>query len=127
MHERWDVQTLSDVRGTDVYSADGEKIGSVEEIYYDDQSGEPEWVGLGTGFLGMKRKVVPVEGLRREGDHLQVPFTKERIQNEPEYDFEEMISNEAESALCSYFGLPGEHQHSTRIYRLGEEYRGPNV
>ncbi|MNC95327.1 hypothetical protein D3C83_124200 [compost metagenome] len=71
--------------------------------------------------------MVPVEGLRREGDHVLVPFTKDRVQNEPEYEFDEHISDEAEMALCDYFGLSGDHQHSTRMFRPGEDVRGPNV
>jgi hypothetical protein len=61
MRGTWDMQRLSDVRGKDVFSSDGEKIGSVKEIYYNDTQATPEWIGLGTGFLGMKERVIPVE------------------------------------------------------------------
>jgi sporulation protein YlmC with PRC-barrel domain len=127
MYELWTLESLSQLRGADVYSADGARLGSVQEIYFDDETGDPEWVGLGAGFLGTKRKVVPVEGLRTEGDHLKVPFTRDRVRDEPDYDFEDRISLEAEQALSSYFGLSGEHYHSTRVLRPGEDYRGPHL
>ena len=125
MRDSWDMKGLTDVRGTDVFSSDGEKIGSVQEIYYDDKTGVPEWIGLGTGFLGMKRRVIPVEVLAYEGDHLLVPYTKEKVQKEPDYDFDDRITDEAESHLCNYFGLTGEHQHTMQLLRPEEDYRGP--
>ncbi len=126
MNERWDLTTLANVRGIDVYSADGERIGSVQDIYFDDISREPEWIGLGAVFIGVRSFVVPVEGLRYEGDHLQVPFTRERIQNEPDFEPAESLDLEADMALSDYFGIAGDHEHSTRIARPGDDYRGPH-
>ena len=46
---------LDQMRGAPVYDNDGDKIGKVEEIFYDHQTRVPEWIGIGTGFLGTKR------------------------------------------------------------------------
>jgi sporulation protein YlmC with PRC-barrel domain len=120
----WDMQTLSDVRGKDVFSSDGEKIGSVKEIYYDDTESKPEWIGLGTGFLGMKERVVPVETLSQRGEGLQVPFTKDKIANAPYFETEgSVIRDSDEDRLCSYYNLTGQHR-STKVLRPDEEYRG---
>jgi len=126
MLEAWDMKSLTDVRGKDVFSSDGEKIGSIQELYYDDTTGMPEWIGLGTGFLGLKRRVVPVEQLSTETDHFKVPFTKTKVQDEPDWDAEgESLKDEDEARLLSYFGISGEHGHSTRLLRPEEDYRGP--
>ena len=55
-----------------VYDDAGEKIGSVEEIFYDPATSRPEWVGIGTGLFGTKRVLVPVEGARVTEDGLMV-------------------------------------------------------
>ena len=53
---------LDEMRGAPVHDNAGEKIGKVEEIYYDQQTRVPEWIGIGTGFFGTKRVLVPVKG-----------------------------------------------------------------
>ena len=55
--------------GRDAYDADGDKVGEITDIYYDDATGRPEWVAVKTGLFGMKRTFVPIHGsqlLRRE-------------------------------------------------------------
>ena len=42
-------------RGEDLYDADGDKIGTIEEIYLDAETNEPEWALVNTGLFGMKR------------------------------------------------------------------------
>ena len=122
---RWDVTSLSYIRGKNIFSSGGEKIGNVKDIFCDDVSGEPEWVGVRTGFLGLKERVVPVELLNMEGARILVPLDKDRIEHEPDFEIkDDHIQDADDMRLSAYFGLSGQHQHSTRILRHGEEYRG---
>ena len=124
MTTSWNMGTLTKLRDKDIFTSDGEKIGSVKDIYYDDTSGSPEWVGVGTGFLGLKERVVPVQHLTSQGDRLLVAFTKDKIQSEPDFDTEgDFIRDEDEMRLWSYFGLGSHQQHQPRVLRYGQEYR----
>ena len=38
----------------DVYGSDGERIGDVKQVYTNDESGQPEWLTVSTGFFGTK-------------------------------------------------------------------------
>jgi sporulation protein YlmC with PRC-barrel domain len=58
------MDQLQGLKGAPVYDASGDQIGKVEEIFADVDSGSPEWIGLGTGFFGTKRVLVPVVGVR---------------------------------------------------------------
>ena len=123
MTDHWTMKTLTEVRDKDIFSADGEKIGSVRDIYYDDTTREPEWVGVGTGFLGMQEKLVPVQVLEAEGDHFRVPFTKDQVKDEPDFKLEDgHLSNSDEMKLCRHFGIAGEHSHTTRMLPYDEPY-----
>lgn len=95
---------LQAAQGTTVYSSDGEKIGSVEEIYVDDQTDRPEWIGLGTGFFGTKRVLVPVEGASMREGGVLVPYSKDQVKDSPDIDSDE-ISQETEGQLYSHYGL----------------------
>jgi uncharacterized protein (TIGR02271 family) len=98
------MDEVSRMRGANVYSSDDEKIGSVDEIYYDPDSGRPEWIGIGTGFFGTKRVLVPVEGARHEGDRFTVPYAKDFVKDSPDIE-SETIGQELEGRLYSYYGL----------------------
>ena len=43
-----------------VFGADGDKIGTIEEIYLDAETNEPEWALVNTGLFGTKSTFVPL-------------------------------------------------------------------
>ena len=104
MKQQIGLERLTKLRGETVYDAEGEKIGSVEEIYYDEQTGQPEWIGIGTGFFGTKRVLVPVGGARATDDGVTVRYSKDQVKDSPDID-EDQISPEREYELYSYYGL----------------------
>ena len=104
MSDTMTMDTLQEAHGLPVLASDGDKIGSVEEIFYDDETGKPEWVGVGTGFFGMKRVLVPVASAELTGDALRVPYAKEHVSDSPDIDSDE-ISQDTERELYAYYGL----------------------
>jgi uncharacterized protein (TIGR02271 family) len=95
---------LDEMRGRRVSDSAGEKIGTVEEIFYDEQTRVPEWVGVGTGFFGTKRVLVPVQGSRVTEDGLIVAYSKEQVKDSPDIDADE-ISEQCEADLAAHYGL----------------------
>ena len=93
---------LDEMRGAPVYDNAGEKIGKVEEIFYDQQTRIPEWIGIGTGFFGTKRVLVPVSGAQVTDDGLMVPYSKDQVKDSPDID-EEEISPQCEADLEAYY------------------------
>ena len=104
MEQSMSLDRLSDMRGANVYDSDGEKIGSVEEIFYDEETNQPEWIGIGTGFFGTKRVLVPVQGASFDGGEVRVPYSKDQVKSAPDVDSDE-ISQDTEYELGSYYGL----------------------
>ena len=94
----------TDLRGLELYSNDGKKIAEVEDVFLDDHTGEPEWLRLGVGFLGMKDVLVPLEAVTREGDKLTVSYSSDKIKDAPSIDGD-YVSPEEESELYRYYGL----------------------
>lgn len=98
------LDQLEQMQGEAVYSSEGEKIGTVEEVFYDEQSNTPEWIGIGTGFLGTKRVLVPIEGATSGEDGLTVPFAKDQVKDSPDVDGDE-IGQDTEAELYAHYGL----------------------
>jgi uncharacterized protein (TIGR02271 family) len=104
MQQTMSIEQFETLRGADVHSQDGEKIGSVEALFLDEQTQRPEWIGLGTGFFGTKRVFVPVEGASLAEDRVTVPYAKDHVKDAPDVDTDE-ISQDTESALYAHYGL----------------------
>lgn len=104
MQDTMSTERLMQAQGQTVYSSDGEKIGNVEEVFVDDETGRPEWIGIGTGLLGTKRVLVPVAGLDESDDGLTVPYAKDHVKDTPDID-DDRISQETESRLYAHYGL----------------------
>jgi uncharacterized protein (TIGR02271 family) len=102
---------LDQMRGAPVYDSDGDKIGKVDEIFYDHQTRAPEWIGVGTGFFGSKRVLVPVKGSAPYDDGLMVAYSKEQVKDSPDID-EDEISQQCEADLAAYYGLGYSKQRS---------------
>ena len=79
--------------GRDAYDADGDKVGEITDIYYDDATGRPEWVAVKTGLFGMKRTFVPIHGSQPYGEgDLRLAFDKDMIKDAPRVDPEGHLS-----------------------------------
>ena len=117
------MDEVSAARGLPVYASDGGKIGTVEEIFYDEQTRQPEWIGVGTGFFGTKRVLVPVAGadMRSEGFH--IPYSKDQVKGSPDIDSDE-ISQKTEAELYSYYGLEYSERRSDTGLPKGGRKRG---
>ena len=96
---------LSGVYDGDVLSASGEKIGSVGQIYLDDQTGEPTFVTANTGLFGMSQSFVPLRGARVENGNVVVDFDKTTVKDAPRIDDDGSLSPAEEDQLYAYYGM----------------------
>jgi uncharacterized protein (TIGR02271 family) len=90
-------------RGGKVMASDGEKIGSIGQLYADDDTGEPTWVTVRTGLFGTHESFVPVEGARVEGDDLVVPYTKDHVKDAPRVDTDGHLEPDEEDRLYAHY------------------------
>lgn len=88
-----------------VYDQDGDKIGSVGQVYLDDASGQPNWVTVNTGLFGGNETFVPLDEATQDGDDLRVPYTKAFIKDAPNLDADSHVDESQEDELYRYYGL----------------------
>jgi sporulation protein YlmC with PRC-barrel domain len=50
---------LDSLSGGNVVTTSGDKIGSIGQIYLDDQTGEPSFVATNAGLLGTSQSLIP--------------------------------------------------------------------
>jgi uncharacterized protein (TIGR02271 family) len=96
---------LLQFRGQDLASRDGDKIGSIEEIYLDAETDEPEWALVNTGLFGTKSTFVPLRDATEADGTLRVPFDKATVKDAPKMDPDGELSRREEAELYRYYGM----------------------
>ncbi|GAA2329310.1 hypothetical protein Scani_06860 [Streptomyces caniferus] len=91
--------------GLHVVDADGAKVGTVQQVYRDDATNDPEWITVRTGLFGMRETFIPLAGARRAGDELHVPHAKETIKAAPRIDADGHLDPSEEAELYRHYGM----------------------
>lgn len=89
MHGSYSAEDLRQARNLPIYTNDGEQIGHVGEFWVDD-SGRPEWLKVGRGFLNSEAFFVPVQGAELREDGLHVPYARADVEGTPELEGEDL-------------------------------------
>jgi uncharacterized protein (TIGR02271 family) len=85
-----------------------DKIGSIGQVFLDDQTGEPAWVTVKTGMFGGAESFVPLAQSRIAGDDIVVPYDKAMVKDAPRVqDSDGHLSVEEEADLYRYYGIEG--------------------
>jgi uncharacterized protein (TIGR02271 family) len=119
-------------RGQELRGSDDEKLGTIEEIYLDNESGEPEWALVTTGLFGTKQSFVPLRDASGTGDGVAVPFDKATVKDAPKMDPDGQLSQSEEAQLYRHYGLQyGESEPSRgtpeRSGTTGRDTSGPTT
>ncbi|WP_258804238.1 PRC and DUF2382 domain-containing protein [Pseudarthrobacter sp. NS4] len=93
--------------GGDVLTTDRDKIGSIGEVYTDDDSGNPTWVTVKTGFFGTSESFVPLQGASVDGNDILVPYSKDQVKDAPRVAEDGHLEPSEEDRLYAHYGLTG--------------------
>ncbi|MDX6327556.1 MAG: hypothetical protein QOK15_3910 [Nocardioidaceae bacterium] len=93
------------IQGATAYDNSGDKIGKVDQVYLDDQTGEPSWLTLNTGLFGTSTTFAPLEGAAFDGDDLRIGYDKEQVKNAPRIEVDQHLERDQEEELYRYYGL----------------------
>ncbi|MFJ4724622.1 YsnF/AvaK domain-containing protein [Streptomyces luteogriseus] len=90
-----------------VHDARGDKIGDASHVFFDDVTGEPEWVSVKTGLFGTSESFVPIHDAALVEDHLEVPYAKDKVKDAPNVDIDAggHLSEQEEQRLYQYYGI----------------------
>ena len=91
--------------GSTAYDRSGDKIGKVGAVYFDDQTDEPKWVTVSTGFFGTNESFVPFHGADFSGDRLTLGYEKAQIKDAPNIAEDGHLSPQEEEQLYRYYNV----------------------
>jgi hypothetical protein len=108
---RWQGRTLVDRHG--------EPLGSIEAIYLDKATEQPEWALLEAG-AGLARTFVLLVSASEEGGAIRVAFDKTLVEGAPSMPADRELSEDQEGELYRHFGVPYSRADSPSGLPAGE-------
>jgi len=125
-----DMDTVSTWEGRTLLDRDGGRIGSIDAIYLDDRTGEPEWALVNTGLFGTKSTFVPLAQAFQSDLDVVVPFDKQLVKDAPRVDPDQHLSEAEERRLWRHYGLDYDRttrRRATDRDAVGRDTSGPTT
>src|SRR4051812_34415100 len=95
---RFSDKDVDDIRGSDVYGQNDDKLGDIDDVIFDHSTGDIRYVVVDTGgWLSSNKFLVPADRLQpssKHDDDYQVNLSKDQIQNFPPYDEKSVSDND---------------------------------
>ena len=131
LEDAW-LREVCEWRGRTVVDRAGAKVGKLEEIYLDQQTGRPEWMLIHTGLLGTKSTFAPLAGARADGEDVRIGYSMPEVKDAPSVEADGELSEEEEARLYAHYGLdhsdtgvpPGERADRAPV---GRDVSGPTT
>lgn len=101
---------IPDLRTAAACDRDGQKFGSVGDIYLDDDTGLPSWVTVNTGMFGTSQSFAPLHGAELDDGDLRLPYPQNLVRNAPPVEAPDHLGAEDEHRLQVHYGLAEPHR-----------------
>lgn len=99
------IEDVKQWRGQDVVVAGGDKLGKLEEVYYDTETDAPAFGAVKSGVVSKHITLVPLTGCVAGQAYLKVTVSKEQFKNAPSIDTDVELTPEDEAAAYGHFGF----------------------
>lgn len=109
---------IGDWRGRRVLDRDENLLGTLEEVYLDDDGEPTRWAVLDTGTGS--RSFVPLTGAERSGEDLRIAHSREQVLAAAEVEPDGELTAQEEQRLVRVYGLDG---GDVEMVRSEEELR----
>jgi uncharacterized protein (TIGR02271 family) len=96
---------VRNLTGTTAYDRDGDRLGKVGAVYFDDRTDQPTWITVQTGLFGTKETFVPVQGADVSGDRVTLAYDKSTIKAAPNIAEDGHLTPQEEETLYRHYGV----------------------
>jgi uncharacterized protein (TIGR02271 family) len=125
-----DIDTVRTWEARTMVDRDGGRIGPIDAIYLDDQTGQPEWALVNTGLFGTKASFVPLAQATEADGDVRIPYDKQLVKDAPRIDPDRHLSEDEERQLWRHYGLDYDRttrRRPTGQAALGRDTSGPTT
>jgi uncharacterized protein (TIGR02271 family) len=125
-----DIDTVGSWQGRTMVDRHGSRIGSIDAIYLDDHTGQPEWALVNTGLFGTKSSFVPLAQATQTDLDVRVPYNKQLVKDAPRVDPDGHLSEAEERQLWRHYGFDYDRptrRRATDRDAVGRDTSGPTT
>ena len=113
---------IPQLRNLPVY-ANGEEIGHVGDIYYDEDTERVECVGIAGDGIGFKRNWLPAQGAVLQDDGLHLAYGRDRLEGAPSWDDDADLDEDRYREVRGHYGDAGDVTRHEEELQVGKEER----
>jgi uncharacterized protein (TIGR02271 family) len=117
------IETAQAWQGRTMVDPAGDKLGTIDAIYLDNETGQPEWATVTSGLFTAKTAFVPLAQAQDMGDSVQVPYDKQQVTDAPSMEAGGQLSQDDEAELYRHYGLDYSEHRSDSGLPAGERDR----
>ena len=107
-----DVSEVLEWHGRTVVATDGDQLGKIEEIYFDQETNRPEWALIDTGMFAGKSSFMPLQGATSDDGQVTAPYSKDQVKDAPKVKPTRTLSQPEEAELYCHYGVDYGESHS---------------
>jgi hypothetical protein len=100
-----DVEEIAGRRGQTVIDAQDQRLGKLEEIYLDPDTGHPAFACVKVGLLGRRQSFVSLTGAAMEDGYVRVAYLRAQVKNAPRLPPEPQLTRAAARQLSEHYAL----------------------
>ncbi len=118
------TQAPDQLFGNDVMTQDGKKLGSVDNVWIDDSTSQPEFVGVKIGRFMGHTHIIPLADANSESTTITIPYSEDQVKNAPHYADDQELSPSDEDQIYQYYNLDRSTNQSPTGLATGETTGG---
>lgn len=99
------LNRIEDLANATAYDVNGDKVGSVQDVYVNDTTGQPDFITVNHGLFGTGSSIVPLRGHSLRNGELHLAFPKDRIEDAPDLDDNGHLTTNDQDALYRHYAL----------------------
>jgi sporulation protein YlmC with PRC-barrel domain len=92
--------------GRELFATSGHKLGTIDEVYVDRETGAPAFAVITSGLFGTIRRFVPLLHVGWLDDDLVVPHSRDKVRVAPNPEHDGRLTQSGEADMYAYYGLP---------------------
>src|SRR5271170_5680037 len=99
------IEQIVDWRGQDVFDRDGERLGKLDEVYYDRASGQALLGSIKSGLLGRHATLVPLDRASAGREYVRVAYPARQVKELNGVEIAHTLSADTLAQVRSIYGV----------------------
>lgn len=99
------ARDIEAIIGAEAVGPDHDRIGTVSQVFLDEQSAMPTWVSVRLGLFGLSECMVPLEAADWDEQALHVAVSRDVVKHAPHVPQKDELSLNDQARLYQHYGI----------------------